>query len=271
MPILTLTTDFGVGSPYVAAMKGVVLSINPAATLVDVTHGVPPQDVRHAAIVLDDVAERFPDGTIHVAVVDPGVGTDRALVLAEIGRQRFLAPDNGLLSRLAARTRPAKIVRLTEPEFWLPDVSATFHGRDILAPVAARLSLGLDPDRLGVPQVRLAMLDWPVVRRRPDGIDGSVLWIDAFGNLITDITRAMLSGHPAWVQATVCCGEARVEGISRTYAEHPPGALVAVVGSSDRLELAVVGGNAAARLGAGVGDRVTLRWKTGLELTSRSG
>ncbi len=271
MPILTLTTDFGVGSPYVAAMKGVVLSINPAATVVDITHAVPPQDVRYAAIVLDDVAERFPEGTIHVAVVDPGVGTDRGLVLAEIGRQRFLAPDNGLLSRLAARTRPSNIVRLAEPQFWLPEVSATFHGRDILAPAAARLSLGLDPDRLGVPQDRLTVLDWPEVRLRPEGIDGSILWIDAFGNLISDITRAMLAGHPAWDRAMVCCRQARVEAISRTYADHPPGTLVALIGSSDRLELAVVGGSAAARLGAGFGDRVELRWEADLDLGSRPG
>ncbi|MCR4411541.1 MAG: SAM-dependent chlorinase/fluorinase [Thermoguttaceae bacterium] len=270
MPILTLSTDFGVGSPYVAAMKGVVLSINPAATVVDITHAVPPQDVRYAAIVLDDVAERFPEGTIHVAVVDPGVGTERGLVLAEIGRQRFLAPDNGLLSRLAARTRPSKIVRLTEPGFWLPDVSATFHGRDILAPVAARLSLGLDPDRLGVPQDRLVMLDWPEVRQRPDGIDGSVLWIDGFGNLITDITRAMLADHWAWDRAIVRCREGRVEGLSRTYGDRPPGTLVALVGSSDRLELAVVGGSAAERLGAGVGDPVELRWEAGLGLGLRT-
>ena len=151
MSIITLTTDFGSGSHYVAAMKGVILSICPAATIVDIAHDVPPQDIRRAALLLDDVADWFPPETIHVAVVDPGVGTDRAIVYARIGQQQFIAPDNGLLSRLAARTPPPKLIRLSEPAYWLEHVSTTFHGRDIMAPVAARLALGLDPDRLGPP------------------------------------------------------------------------------------------------------------------------
>ena len=145
MSLITLMTDFGAGSPYVAAMKGVILSINPSVTLVDLTHAIPPQDVREGALVLEDVAPYFPPGTIHVAVVDPGVGTDRAILYAEIGSQRYVAPDNGLLSRLSRNTPPSRIVRLTNPDYWLRPVSATFHGRDIMAPVAARLSLGLDP------------------------------------------------------------------------------------------------------------------------------
>ena len=132
--IITLTTDFGSGSHYAAAMKGVILSIDPAATIVDLSHDVPPQDIRRAALLLDNAADWFPPDTIHVAVVDPGVGTDRAIVYARIGRQQFIAPDNGLLSRLAARTPPSKIVRLTDPAYWLERVSTTFHGRDIMAP-----------------------------------------------------------------------------------------------------------------------------------------
>jgi S-adenosylmethionine hydrolase len=193
--IITLTTDFGTGSPYAAAMKGVVLSIHPAATLVDITHAIRPQDIRHGALVLEDVAERFPPQTIHVAVVDPGVGTDRAIVWARIGQQQYLAPDNGLLSRLARRTPPAKIIRLENQEYWLRPVSATFHGRDIMAPAAARLSLGLEPERLGPAQKRLVELAWPEVRIAPDRIDGNVLLADSFGNLITDITAKMLSGR----------------------------------------------------------------------------
>ena len=151
MSVITLTTDFGAGSPYVAAMKGVILSINPRATVVDITHGVRPQDIRQAALVVDDVAGRFPPESIHVAVVDPGVGTDRAIVYAHVGRRHFVAPDNGLLSRVAERIRPSKIIRISEAEYWLNPVSATFHGRDIMAPVAARLSTGLDPEKLGPP------------------------------------------------------------------------------------------------------------------------
>ena len=151
MPIITLTTDFGTGSPYVAAMKGVILSINPAATIVDISHAVPAQDIARGALVLEDTTPWFPADTIHVAVVDPGVGTQRSILYARIGPQQYIAPDNGLLGRLMARTRPSLVLRLTEREYWLPEVSHTFHGRDIMAPVAARLSLGLDPRRLGPP------------------------------------------------------------------------------------------------------------------------
>jgi S-adenosylmethionine hydrolase len=261
--IITLTTDFGTGSPYVAAMKGVILSLNPAATVVDITHEVPAQDVRYAAVVLDDVSDRFPGGTVHVAVVDPGVGTDRALVFARIGRQCYLAPDNGVLSRLAQRTAPAKLVRLSEPDYWLHPVSATFHGRDILAPVAARLSLGLDPDHLGVSMERLLMLDWPEVRRAPGRIEGTVLLADSFGNLITDITSDMLPGPSESADVRVFCRSHLVTGLSRTYGNSPQGTLVALVGSSGRLELAIVGGSAAAAIQAQRGDQVTVSWPVG--------
>jgi len=268
MSLITLTTDFGTGSPYVAAMKGVILSLNRAATVVDITHAVPPGDVRYAAIVLEDTSDRFPAGTIHVAVVDPRVGTDRAIVFARIGRQNYVAPDNGLLGRLARRTPPAKIVRLTEPDYWLHPVSATFHGRDVMAPVAARLSLGLEPDHLGVPQDRLVVLDWPEVRLLPGRIEGSILLVDSFGNLITDVTREMLAEagrdasrgrEPAGTE--IRCRDHRICGLARTYGDHPPGSPIALIGSSDRLEIAVVGGNAAATLGAGVGDPVIVRWQ----------
>src|SRR6201999_3324233 len=139
--IITLTTDFRTGSPYVAAVKGVILGINPSVRLIDVSHSVGPQNVHEAAVLLAEAATWFPAGTIHVAVIDPGVGTQRKLIYARIGDQQYLAPDNGLLSLLAKRRKPARVVQLTNPEIWLPDVSKTFHGRDILAPVAAQLSL----------------------------------------------------------------------------------------------------------------------------------
>lgn len=260
MSIITLTTDFGSGSPYVAAMKGVILSLNPTATLVDITHEVPAQDIRYAATVLDDVSDRFPGGTVHVAVVDPGVGTERAIVFARIGRQNYLAPDNGLLSRLARHTPPAKIIRLTESEYWLQPVSATFHGRDIFAPVAARLSLGLDPDRLGVPAERLVMLDWPEVRLSPGRIEGAVLLVDSFGNLVTDIRAGLLPSVPEAAEARVSCQGRVVTGLVRTYGESAPGSLIALIGSSGHLELAVVGGSAAATLRASPGDQVVVTW-----------
>lgn len=258
MNIITLTTDFGTGSRYAAAMKGVILSIHPTAAIVDLSHEIPPQDIRRAALLLDDAAEWFPPDTIHVAVVDPGVGTDRAIVYARIGRQQFLAPDNGLLGRLAMRTPPTKLIRVSDPSHWLPRVSATFHGRDIMAPVAARLALGLDPDRLGPPMDRLTLLDWPEAQTAPTRIDGAVIEVDRFGNLITNITVAMLAGRPTDRRACIVCNIYETWGVYSTYAEQPRGTLVALVGSGGRLELALVGDNAARRLGIGVGSPVTL-------------
>jgi S-adenosylmethionine hydrolase len=259
--LITLTTDFGTGSPYVAAMKGVILSINPAATLVDLTHDVRPQDVRQGALVLDDVTERFPAETIHVAVVDPGVGTDRAIVFARIGEQNYVAPDNGLLWRLARRTRPSKLIRLAESRYWLPSVSSTFHGRDVMAPVAAHLSLGLDPEKLGPPMEGPAQLDWPEPLVSAGSIEGEILDLDSFGNLITNVDAEMLAGIADVEKVEVRLGEHRAVGIQSTYADRPEGTLIALVGSAGRLELSVVGGNAADKLDAHVGDRVRIRWE----------
>jgi S-adenosylmethionine hydrolase len=258
--IVTLTTDFGTGSPYVAAMKGVILSINPAVTLVDVTHDVRPQDIRQGALVLDDVAARFPPESFHVAVVDPGVGTDRAIVYAQIDERHFVAPDNGLLSRLISRTPPARLIRITEPRYWLDRVSSTFHGRDVMAPVAAHLSLGLAPDKLGPPTDKLVTLDWPEPVTSPGKIEGEILDVDSFGNLVTNVNTSMLATIPDRRQARVSLAGHTAEGIRGTYGEAPPNTLVALIGSTDRLELAVVGDSAAAKLHADVGDRVTIRW-----------
>jgi S-adenosylmethionine hydrolase len=261
MSIITLTTDFGAGSHYAAAMKGVILSICPAATIVDISHAVPPQDVRRAAMLLDNAADWFPAETIHIAVVDPGVGADRAIVYARIGQQHFIAPDNGLLSRLAMRTPPEKLIRLAEPAYWLKNVSTTFHGRDIMAPVAAHLAMGIDPDRLGQPFERLITLDWSEARVSSTRIDGAVIEIDSFGNLITNITSDMLAGRPTDRRACVVCNIFETWGIYQAYSQQPSGTLVAVIGSSGRIELAVVRDNAAQRLGVGVGSPVTLAWE----------
>jgi len=259
--IITLTTDFGTGSPYVAALKGVILSINPAATVVDLTHTIPAQDVREAAIVLEDVADRFPEGTIHVVVVDPGVGTDRAIVYARVGRQQFIAPDNGVLSRVLARTPPDEIIRLENPDFWLEEVSSTFHGRDIMAPVAAHLSLGIDPRQLGLTHVPEGQLDWPQPVRRRDRVEGVVLRIDSFGNLVTNIAAGMLLGRPTDGRACVVCNIYETWGIYQTYGEQPRGTLIALIGSGGSLELAIVGESAAERLGIEPGTPVVVAWE----------
>lgn len=258
--LITLTTDFGPSSPYIAAMKGTILSIHGEARIVDLTHAIPAQDVRAAAWTLDDVAERFPAGTIHVVVVDPGVGTERRIVYAEINRRRYVAPDNGCLCRLARRNRPRRIIALCEPEFWLPQPSATFHGRDIMAPVAARLCLGLDPARLGSPQPDLLHIEWPEVLVLPGKIQGAVRSVDSFGNLITDISAEMLAGCPTDERVQIECDEHITQGVFRTYADQPEMTFIALVGSSGFLELAIVGDNAAEILGIRSGAVVTLTW-----------
>lgn len=258
--IITLTTDFGEGSRYVAAMKGVILSINPQVRLVDVSHTIPHQDIRAGAITLAETARWFPPGTIHVAVVDPGVGSDRRIVYARIGAQHFIAPDNGLLSRLALPEQPSKIVSIEEPRFWLSDVSATFQGRDILAPVAARLSLGLSPDELGRPVAELVELPWAEAEQVANCIDGEVVEVDSFGNLITNITRVMLDGVPTNEAVTISCEEHETQGIFATYSDQPPMTFMAHVGSTGRLELAIVDENASAMLGVRVGAPVRVKW-----------
>lgn len=259
-PIITLTTDFGEGSPYVASMKGVILSINPAVRIVDISHAVPPQDVRQGAIVLAEVTPLFPAGTLHIAVVDPGVGSTRAIVYAEIGDQRYIGPDNGLLSRLAARAKPSKIRTLAEQRWFRGCVAPTFHGRDIMAPAAAHVSLGVDPDELGPPHGELKSIDWPGAEKLANRIDGQVTAIDSFGNLITDITRDMLEGVPRDESVGVLCDEHETRGIFTAYADQPAMTLIALVGSNDCLELAIVDDNAAIMLGVTVGTPVEVRW-----------
>ncbi len=261
MPIITLTTDFGASSPYVATMKGVILSINPAATIIDISHAIAAQDISGGALVLDDTTPWFPDDTIHVAVVDPGVGTERSILYARIGAQQYVAPDNGLLGRLMARTPPSMVLRLTEQEHWLPKVSNTFHGRDIMAPVAARLSLGLDPRRLGPAAGRLDRLDLPLPEVVDEKIRGEVIAIDSFGNLVTNIPHDLLAGKPNDSRVCIVCGIYETFGIYHTYGEQAPGMLVALIGSSGRLELAIVGDNAATRLGVPIGSPVVVAWE----------
>ena len=256
--IITLTTDFGAGSPYVAQIKGVILTIHPQAVLVDITHAVAPQDIRQGALVLEDVTPRFPDGSIHVAVIDPGVGTDRRILAAEIGGRYYLAPDNGLLGRLAFQDPAARVVALAKREYWLPAVSPTFHGRDIMAPVAAHLSLGAALEDLGHPCDGLQQLRWPEVTIVGNRIQGEIIAIDSFGNLISNISHDVLAAVGVTDSAMVHCGGRTISGLAATYGQCPSGTLVALIGSSSRLEIAVVNGSAAVELRAELGDVVTV-------------
>jgi S-adenosylmethionine hydrolase len=257
-PLITLTSDFGPSSPYIAQMKGVILSHCRDVDLIDITHAIGPQNIREGAVVLADTTPRFPPGTIHVAVVDPGVGTARRLLFAVIGEQRYLAPDNGLLSHLISRESPQLLVALENRAFWLPHVSRTFHGRDILAPVAAHLALGLDAGQLGPTLDTCVMFDWPAPTQSASGVRGEVLYVDSFGNLITNISRDDLFGVPDMARLTFRCAGREIHGLSPTYGAVDSGALLALFDSQGRLEIAVCRGNAARELAADVGAEVLI-------------
>ena len=248
-----MTTDFGVRDSYVAQMKGVILGLVPAAAVVDVTHEIPPQDVAAAAAVVADLADAFPPGTVHVAVVDPGVGSDRVILAVAAGGQFFVAPDNGLLTGVLAAHPDAAVVAVTNPRHRRPTVSATFHGRDVMAPAAAHLVAGVPLSDLGpppaTPPVRFAGF---FAERDGDLIRGTVVRIDRFGNLITNISAAQLDGLPR-ERLRVRIGGGELVGLRRFYAEVPVGAPLALLGSSGRLEVAVNGGSAAEVSGVGIG------------------
>jgi S-adenosylmethionine hydrolase len=256
-PIITITSDFGMRDTYVAAMKGVILSLNRAVQIIDITHEIPPQDIRRGALCVMGVHRYFPAGTIHIVVVDPGVGSDRPLICVSMHDQLFLAPDNGVLSWAARGARSIDRVILFEERFWVTEISATFHGRDILAPVAAHLTLGVLPRQLGRPVDLWVELPWPSPDVRDDRVNGELLLIDHFGNLITNIGATDIPGNPA--SHLVSCGRTDRIRLVRTYADGKEGELIALVGSMGLLEIAVRNGNAAERLGAQVGTQVSVR------------
>lgn len=266
MPPITLSTDFGESDGYVAQMKGVILGIAPAATIVDVTHEIPPGDIRLGALTLDQIVDAFPPATMHVVVVDPGVGSRRSLVGVEAGGQRFVTPNNGLLTDVLARHPPARVHRLTDERYWRHPISSTFHGRDVLAPVAAHWNRGADLADFGPPLPATDLVQLRSAEPRRDGQSwvGEVLAVDRFGNLITNLHAAGIP-EDSWSQAQVTIGSATIDGISRFYSEQPADSLMALIGSSGRLEIAVNGGSAAARLGLanGAGIRVTSLQETG--------
>ena len=246
MPPLTLTTDFGTADTYVAQMKGVILARVPTATIVDATHAVPPQDVRRAALLVADLADAFPPGSVHVAVVDPGVGTCRAILAAAAGGQFYLAPDNGLLTVIFDRQPAAAVHAVTNPQHRRAAVSQTFHGRDIFAPAAAALLAGVPIEELGPRVTDCVRLDGLTAMWEPDGLVGHIAWADHFGNLVTTIPAAWMPEDPARLR--LCVGQHTLHGLRQCYADVPPGTPLVLVGSSGRLEIAVNGGSAAAVL-----------------------
>jgi S-adenosylmethionine hydrolase len=271
-PIITLTTDFGYDDAYVAAVKGAILNINPEANIVDVSHSIRPQDILQAAFILNAAYRYFPKQTVHVAIVDPGVGSERREIILKTPSAIFVAPDNGILSYViddlfSVESRSVieqthglteivfkkglEAAAITDPRFWRHPVSPTFHGRDIFAPVAAGLSLGISPYEFGEKINSLHVL--PIARPSldPDGnLVGQILHVDRFGNLTTNIRSDSLRGKDVVIEVT---GQ-HIQGISDYYAQKE--GVMAVVGSSGYLEISLRDGSACDFLGVGVGHEI---------------
>ena len=254
MAIVTITTDFGTADPFVGIMKGVIASRAPGAQVIDVTHGIPPHDVLVGALVLRHAAPFFAAGTIHVAVVDPGVGGERRPLCIEAEGALFVGPDNGLLSLAAPAPRVRRIVHLAEERFFLSPRSGTFHGRDVFAPVAAALATGTPPSDLGPTVADMQRIELPAIVCEGERLRGQVIYVDHFGNLTTNLTQADLPDG----SLVVAVGDVRLHGIAATYSAVAPGEPVAVVNSWGLLEIAIREGSARATLGVRLGDPVVI-------------
>jgi S-adenosylmethionine hydrolase len=252
-PIITLTTDFGHRDGFPAAMYGVILTINPEARIVNISHSISPGDIAHGAYLMTTVSQYFPDGTIHVAVIDPGVGTPRHILAAQILNHIYIAPDNGLLGYVLNRYPEAQVRYVENQDLWLLNPSFTFHGRDIMAPTVAHLSKGIPFSSVGSIANNWEPAPFPPPLKRENGMQGHILHIDRFGNLVTNL--------PGNLEGVIHIGNHRLGTRVRTFAEGGPGIPVVLVGSSGWLEIVVVGDSAAKILKAAVGDIVELLTK----------
>lgn len=258
LPVITLLTDFGTADYFVGAVKGAILSVNPSAVIADITHEIPPQDLEAAAFTLLASYGAFPPGTIHVVVVDPGVGSKRRPMIVSAGEHHFVGPDNGIFTYIYDREPAHQTFHVTAEKYFRQPTSTTFHGRDIFAPVAAALSKGVKPKAFGplvADPVRLATSLTPVVQENAD-VEGRIVHIDRFGNCITNITRDIVQDE----HATLHVKEKPIETFRRFYGEDSasPNELFAIWGSAGFLEIAINGGSAALTLGVKRGEAVIL-------------
>jgi S-adenosylmethionine hydrolase len=260
MTLVTLTTDFGTEDGNVGVMKGVILGICPNAQIADLSHQIRPQDIRHACYLLGRQVFYFPPGTVHVVVVDPGVGTHRRPIAAQIGSQIFVGPDNGVFTPLYLRAEkegwPLKIVHTNRPEFWLDEISHVFHGRDIFSPVGAHLACGVPLEALGDFITNPIRIDWSSPRLEGEVWVGEILHQDHFGNLISNITRETLSGYRV---LEVGLGDYRIPEMIDTFGQRPAGELVSLYSSTHEVMVSEVNGSAAKATGAQVGDTIWVR------------
>jgi len=261
-PVISLLTDFGRYDSYVGTMKGVILGINPFTQIIDLCEDISPQDIFGAAYALHSAYKYFPEGTVHLCVVDPGVGSDRKIICLKTEKYVFLAPDNGVLSFIITQDKPEIIIEVTNKEYFLPKVSNTFHGRDIFAPVAAHIVNGIELEKLGNKIDKIKKIDLPRPVLSPDGIlTAEVIHIDIFGNLITNVDHVIFKRikelRPDDKLPIVIAGK-RILKINNSYADVNDENLLAIFGSSGFLEIAVNKGNAKKTLNAEKGDKVVI-------------
>ncbi len=279
--VITLTTDFGTSDVYVGVMKGVILNINPNVKVVDLTHAIPPHDIHQAALSIHSSYRFFPEDTIHVIVVDPGVGSNRQAIVCQTDNALFVCPNNGVLSYLLHKTDTENInkpnaVTIQNTDYLLPKVSNTFHGRDIFAPIAAHLSLGVPLTDFGTPLCKFVRFTVPMVNIDETTLTGEVIKVDSFGNLITNISEDFLAqfllsgssnesttGKLYKQQYQLCyeiiAGSVRLQKLNSSYSESKPGEPLAIISSFGLLEISVNLGNASARYGLKIGDEVNVK------------
>ena len=257
-PVVALLSDFGNRDHYAGTMRGVILGVCPDAALVDVTHDIPPHDIRAASLELAAAHRYFPAGSIFLVVVDPGVGSARRGLAAEVGGRRFVAPDNGVLTHVFAQSPPEQVVELTERRYARPTISRTFEGRDRFAPAAAWLARGVRLSALGRPLRSCVTLDLPPVETRGGALTGSVVHIDRFGNLVTNVDRRSFERLTGGGNLDVAVGGRAVRRLVETYADVRLGEVCALFGGTDHLEFAANAASAAESLDLQVGAAVRI-------------
>jgi len=262
-PLIALLTDFGSADHYVASIKGVILSALPEARFVDITHQIPPQDIRAGAFQLLSSYESFPAGTLFMCVVDPGVGSERKILYAETESRHFIAPDNGILSWVFEKEKPVRLFDVSNLKLE-KEPSRTFHARDIMAPAAAKVLKGESPDKWGVPQKNWEKLSFPAVKKTGASWEGEILAVDTYGNLITNFRSEEildLAEHSKlwfdWEGKSPA-----VRGLAKSYSEADPGKLLAIEGSAGFIEISVRDGNAAKETGLKVGSKINVQFRT---------
>jgi S-adenosyl-L-methionine hydrolase (adenosine-forming) len=256
MKIITFTTDFGLQDWFVGTMKGVILGLNPASVVVDITHEIGRGDIGAGAFALAAACRYFPTGTIHVAVVDPGVGSDRRAIVIQTGQYFFVGPDNGVLSLALRQERVVAVRALKNEQYFHLPISVNFHGRDVFAPVAAHLSRGVALSEFGPAVEDYVKLDWPQVQTSAAGIQGQAVYIDRFGNVITNIENELIAGQQM-ESLIISAGKTRL-AVGSCYQAVAPGKPVGLLGSHGCLEIAVNGGSAARDLGLSIGDQIAI-------------